>query len=77
VSENRVLRKVFRPRRDEGTGEWGEIACGVSGFVINYYSVDEIKRNEMGAACGTYGGEVRCIQGFGEETWGKETTWKT
>jgi len=23
------------------------------------------------------GGEERCIQGFGVETWGKETTWKT
>ena len=31
----------------------------------------------MGGACGTYGGEVRYIQGFGGETRGKETTWKT
>ena len=23
------------------------------------------------------GGEERLIQGFGEETWGKETTWET
>jgi hypothetical protein len=23
--------------------------------------------NAMGGACGTYGGEERCIQGFGEE----------
>jgi hypothetical protein len=22
VSENRVLRKIYGPRRDEGTGEW-------------------------------------------------------
>ena len=27
----------------------------------------------MGGACRTYGGEERCIQGFREETWGKET----
>jgi hypothetical protein len=26
---------------------------------------------------GTYGRQKRCIQGFGGETWGKETTWKT
>lgn len=26
----------------------------------------------MGVACGTYGGEERCIRGFGEETQGKE-----
>jgi len=27
-------------------------------------------------ACSTYGGEDRCIQDFGGEIWGKETTWK-
>jgi hypothetical protein len=26
---------------------------------------DQIKKNEMGGACSTYGGEDRCIQGFG------------
>ena len=31
----------------------------------------------MGGACSTYGGEERCTQGFGGETGGKETTWKT
>jgi hypothetical protein len=25
----------------------------------------------MGGESGTYGGEERCIQGFGGETWGK------
>jgi hypothetical protein len=23
----------------------------------------------MGEACGTYGGEARCVQNFGEELW--------
>jgi len=32
------------------------------------YWVDQIKRNEMGGACGTYGGDVSCIEGFGRET---------
>jgi hypothetical protein len=27
-----------------------------------------IKLNEMGGACSTYGGEERCVQGFGGET---------
>jgi hypothetical protein len=31
----------------------------------------------MGGACGAYGGEERRIQGFGGETWGKETTEET
>ena len=30
----------------------------------------------MGVACGMCGGGKRHIQGFGGETWGKETTWK-
>jgi len=30
----------------------------------------------MGGAYGTYGGEERRRQGFGEETCGKETTWE-
>jgi len=31
-----------------------------------YYYYYNIKKNEMGGGCGTYGGEERCIQGFGE-----------
>jgi hypothetical protein len=33
-----------------------------------YYSSFTIKKNEMGGACGTYGGQEKCIQGFGGET---------
>ena len=29
----------------------------------------------MGGACSAYGGEERRVQGFGGETWGKETHW--
>jgi len=31
----------------------------------------------MGGACSVYGGEERRIQGFGVETWGKDSTWVT
>jgi hypothetical protein len=31
----------------------------------------------MDWACGTYGGEERCVQDFSRETLGKVTTWKT
>jgi len=37
----------------------------------------KIEKNEMDGACNKYGGQERCIQGFGGETWGKETTLKT
>jgi len=33
--------------------------------------------SEVGGACSAYGGEGRRVQGFGGETGGKETTWKT
>ena len=29
---------------------------------------DLIKKNEMGGACGMYGGDMSCIEGFGGET---------
>jgi hypothetical protein len=40
-------------------------------------SSDKIEKNELGGACSAYGGEERRIQGFGRESWGKESTWKT
>jgi hypothetical protein len=46
-------------------------------MLSNYYSGDQIEKNEMGGACSKYGGEKRCIQAFGGETGGKETIWKT
>ena len=30
----------------------------------------------MGGTCNMYGGDEKRIQGFGGETWEKETTWK-
>ena len=42
-----------------------------------YYSGNHSKKNEIGGARSTYGGEERCIQGFGGKTLGKGTTWKT
>jgi len=30
----------------------------------------------MGEACGTYGGERRCVQGFDGKTWRKVAAWK-
>ena len=35
------------------------------------------KKNEMGGACGVYGGGERGAQGSGGETWGKETIGET
>jgi hypothetical protein len=34
-------------------------------------------KNEMGRACSKYGEKLGCLEGFGEESLGIETTWKT
>jgi hypothetical protein len=39
-------------------------AASRSVLLTKYYSGDQIKNNEMGSACGTYGGEERCVQGL-------------
>jgi len=58
----------------EKTAQWG-----AKWYVLltQYCSGDHIEKNEMGGACSAYGGEDRRIRGFGGDTWGKETTWKT
>jgi len=69
--ENRVLRRIFGPRRDEVTGEWKNyIMRSLMIFVLitQYCSGDKIEKNEMGGVCRVYGGgEERRIQGFGGE----------
>lgn len=45
---------------------------------LHQYCTDgEIRKNVMGWVCGMREGEDKCVQGFGMETWRKETFWKT
>ena len=37
-------------------------------YISTHCSGDKIEKNEMGGACSAYGGEERCIRGFGGET---------
>ena len=46
-------------------------------LLTQYCAGDKIEKNEMGGACGTYGGREMCAQGFGGETWGTETIGET
>jgi hypothetical protein len=49
----------------------------MTGIPRQYFLGDLIEKNEMGGTCSTYEGEEMCIQGYGGEIRGKETTWKT
>ena len=42
-----------------------------------YFAGGKIEKNEMGGACGAYGGGERCAQGSDWETWEKETIGET
>ena len=66
VFENRVLRRIFGPKRDGVTGEWRKVHKEELNDL--YCSPNKIEKTEMGGACGTYGGRERCAQGFGGET---------
>ena len=78
--ENRVLRRVFGPKRDEVTGEWRKLHNEeLNGLYCSPYIGRVIKSRGMrwaGHVAGL-GGVERRIQGFGGEIWGKETTWES
>jgi hypothetical protein len=81
VNENSLLRKIFGPKKDEVAGDWRKLH---NKKLYDLYSSpnvlgdgDQIKKNEMGCACGTYGGEERCLGSYGRETRKKGTTWET
>jgi hypothetical protein len=71
VFENRVLSRIFGPKRDEAKREWRKLHNEEPYDLYSltkYYLGDQIEKNEMGGAYSTYGGHERCIQGFGGET---------
>jgi hypothetical protein len=67
VFENRVLRGIFGPERDEVTGEWRKLH---SGELCNLYSSPDIirqinsRRMRRAGHVARMGGEKR-VQGFG------------
>ena len=75
VFENRVLRRIFGPRREEVTGEWRKLHNEER--LTQYSSGDKIEKNEVGGVCSAYGGEERRIHGFGREISRKETIRET
>jgi hypothetical protein len=55
ISVNRKLGK----HSEELYGLYASLIC---------YTDDQIKEDEMGGACGTHGGEEKCLKEFGGES---------
>jgi hypothetical protein len=69
VFENRVLRRIFGPKRKED-GSWRKLPNDELHSLYsspNIVRVIKIKEDEVGGTCGTHGGGDRCLQGFGWE----------
>jgi hypothetical protein len=66
VLENRVLRRIFGPKRDEVTGEWRKLRNAELNDLCSCLG-DETENNEMGGSCGKYCAGERGVQGFGGE----------
>jgi hypothetical protein len=79
VFENRVLRRIFGPKRDEMVGSWRKLHNKeVNNLYISTNIIEcSIKENEKGRACSMHAREEECIQGFGWKARRKETTRKT
>jgi hypothetical protein len=79
VFDNRVLRRIFVSKRDEVTGKLRKLHIEeLNDLYSSPNIVQVIKPRKIGwAGHSTYEGDERCIQGFGGEKLGRETTWKT
>ena len=78
VIENRVLGRIFVPKRDEVTGEWRklnneEINDAYSSQNLIWVNISRRMRWVGNVA---HMGTEMAYTGFGGKTGGKETTWK-
>jgi hypothetical protein len=75
--ENRVLRRIFGPKRDEVTGEWRKLHNEELHMLYSSPNIRQIKSRRMRwAGHVARMGEER-VQGFDEKVRWEETTLKT
>jgi hypothetical protein len=62
VFENRVLRRIFGPKRDEVTGEWRKLHNEeLRGLHSSPSIINQDEEDEMGGSCSTNGGEEESV----------------
>jgi hypothetical protein len=69
--ENRVLRRIFGPKRDEVTGKWRRLhnkELNALHSSPNVIRVIKSRRMRWAGHVAHMGVKVRCIQDFGRET---------
>ena len=70
--QNRMLRRIFGPKRDEVTRKWRKLHYTLMICTAHPISLgDKTKKNEKDGVCSAYGGQERCIQDFGGKPEGK------
>ena len=70
IFENRMLRRIFEPNRNEvrGNGKNYIMRCLMICTPHPTFSGDYFEKNEISGTCGTNGELERSIQGFGGKT---------
>ena len=77
-SRDRVLREMFRPKKNEVTGEWERLHNEeLYDLYCSPNIIRMIKSGRTGWVRNVARVGERCIQSFRGDTWGKGNTWKT
>jgi hypothetical protein len=79
VFENRVLRRIFGPKRDEGTEEWRKLHKDELHSLYSFPDIIrqiKLRRIRLAGHVARMGGE-KSVQGFSGKALRKETTRKT
>jgi hypothetical protein len=75
VFENRVLKRIFGPKRDGMTGGWRKLR---NEKLHNLYCSSDIIRMivSRNLRWTGHGGDEKCVQKFCRKTWSEKSTWK-